>query len=344
MIPSLSIVIVYFNIPLQFSKTLFSLLPPFQKNITSEEIEIIVVDNGSSIPLDLSKCKIPAGNVKIIHISSPQTSPVKAINVGLNASIGKYIGVMIDGARIASPGLLIQALRALQIHKRAIVGSKGRYLGPKLQQQSIKEGYDQEIESKLLESIDWQNNGYNLFQISVFDESSGKSFLDPIAESNSIFMTRSLWHELNGYSLEFQSPGGGFVNPDTWRRACSLPNVLPVILIGEATFHQVHGGIATNGTLETINKMHDEYRRIRGSDYIAPSVNIQYYGSLASQIAESIKPSMMSDQSVASRSIFNKLLCQFKTKWPWVRIFNKLRKLYPFLESDAVAQHITSAH
>ena len=329
MIPSLSIVIVYFNIPLQFSRSLFSLLPPFQKHITSDEIEIIVVDNGSSVSFDLSNFKTPAGNVKIIHISSPQVSPVKAINTGLNASCGKYIGVMIDGARIASPSLLIQALRALQIHERAIVGSKGRYLGPKLQRESIEEGYDQEIESKLLESIDWQNNGYDLFKISVFDESSGESFLDPICESNSIFMPRNLWHELNGYSLEFKSPGGGFVNPDTWRRACSLPNVLPVILIGEATFHQVHGGIATNGTLDTIDKMHDEYRLIRGSDYIAPSVNIQYYGSLVSQIAESIKPSMMSDQSVASRSIFNKLFCQFKTKWPWVRKLNKLKKSVP---------------
>ena len=55
-------------------------------------------------------------------------------------------------------------------------------------------------------------------------------------------MPRSLWEELGGYDEAFETPGGGFVNSDTLTRAVSLTNTTIITLLGEGTFHQVHGG------------------------------------------------------------------------------------------------------
>jgi hypothetical protein len=48
----------------------------------------------------------------------------------------------------------------------------------------MNEGYTKDFEDAMLESLDWKNNGYRLFEKSVFDESSGAQWFDPmISES-----------------------------------------------------------------------------------------------------------------------------------------------------------------
>ena len=42
------------------------------------------------------------------------------------------------------------------------------HIGEKTQNESVEEGYNQETEDKLLATIDWQQNGYQLFNISCF--------------------------------------------------------------------------------------------------------------------------------------------------------------------------------
>src|SRR5581483_9041619 len=53
--------------------------------------------------------------------------------------------------------------------------------------------------------------------------------------------------ELGGFDERFASPGGGYVNLDAYRRALDLPRTRLIVLLGEGTFHQVHGGAATSG-------------------------------------------------------------------------------------------------
>ena len=114
--------------------------------------------------------------------------------------------------------------------------------------ESVQQGYNQEQEDRLLEQARWTEDGYRLFDISVFAGSSAGGWFKPIGESNAIFMRKALWDELGGFDERFQSPGGGYVNLDTLSRAVALPGVTVVTLLGEGTFHQVHGGVATNAT------------------------------------------------------------------------------------------------
>lgn len=276
----LSVVVVHYNIPREFPRTLYSLSPAFQQGISADEYEVIVVDNGSERGPRISEARELGLDVRVIKVPEPTVSPARAANLGLNASIGRYVGVMIDGARLVSPGLLATARDALSIDGRAVVGSRGRYLGPDTQRKSVKMGYSKKVEDESLESIDWRHNGYGLFGISVFDESSGPDWFAPVSESNSLFMSRALWAESGGYDEVFDEPGGGYVNLDMWRRACELPGVRPTLLLGEATFHQLHGGVATNSTEEATAQMRQRYEEIRQQPWARPSARLYFYGSL----------------------------------------------------------------
>ena len=276
----LSLVVVHYNIPREFPRTLFSLSPSFQKGISANDYEVIVVDNGSKELPDISSYRESGMNIRLLQVPNPNQSPARAINLGLNASLGKNIGVFIDGARMASPGLLQSAKQALRFSDRSIVATRGRYLGPTVQRTSMNEGYTKDFEDAMLGSLDWKNNGYRLFEKSVFDESSGAHWFDPrISESNSLFMSRALWSEINGFSEDFQSLGGGFLNLDTLTRATSLEETQPILLIGEATFHQLHGGVATNVPKENVFPMRAEYEAKRGTPYEPPVLNWLFFGN-----------------------------------------------------------------
>jgi hypothetical protein len=137
----------------------------------------------------------------------------------------------------------------------------------------------------MLNRSGWQADGYRLFPLSVFDESSGITWFDPITESNALFMSRQLWRELGGVDEAFLLRGGGLVNLDLWIRACSLPDVRPILLLGEATFHQFHGGTATNNSQQRQYWLEAsaEYARLRAGPWKNPSVALTYWGSFQHQ-------------------------------------------------------------
>ena len=78
-------------------------------------------------------------------------------------------------------------------------------------------------------------------------------------------------------------PGGGLVNLDVFRKLFLHDDTTPVLLLGEATFHQFHGGVATNVPLNEHpwNSFHAEYRRLRGRDYATPVFCPKYLGALS---------------------------------------------------------------
>ena len=275
----LSVIVVSYESPRELPRTLHSLSPHFQRNMSADDYEVIVVDNGSRRPPTVEQFAHLGMDLTILHVTDPTPSPVRAINLGLDSSCGAAMGVFIDGARLASPGLLWRTRAALESHPRAIVGSRGRYLGPMMQRRSMKFGYDQALEDQLLDRIDWKHNGYELFHISIFDETSRPTWHSQVGETNALFMRRELWRELDGYDPAFRSPGGGFVNLDTWERACNLPAVSPILLLGEATFHQFHGGVATNSSKQDVEVFREEYKHLRGRDHRRPTAPVTFFGS-----------------------------------------------------------------
>jgi glycosyltransferase involved in cell wall biosynthesis len=293
----LTVIVIGYNMQRELPRTILSLSTAIQRDITANDYEIIIVDNGSSEPLNDKTLRQMGANISFHRITDATPSPVPAINHGLALARGDLVGVFIDGARMASPRLLATALEAAQTHHRPVIGTLAFHLGPDVQSRSLANGYCQQVEDQLLASVDWVADAYRLFDISVFARSSARGWFAIPAETNALFLTRKHWHELGGYDPAFVAPGGGLANLDTWLRACSDPTGCVILLLGEATFHQVHGGIATNTAQSNWQYFHDEYVRIRGMGYTAPTGLPLLIGRLPPAILGSVQCSVESLQS-----------------------------------------------
>lgn len=277
--PRLSVIVIAYNMARELPRTVKSLSPSMQQGVSARDYEIIVVDNGSSRAFDRQGVLSIAPNIIIASQKNPTSSPVPAINSGLKLARGDLVGVFIDGARMASPGLLAAALEAAKTTTmNPVVGSLAFHLGPEVQMQSCRKGYNQEIEDRLLQSLDWEADGYRLFDGSVFAGSSHGGWHDLPAETNALFLRRDYWRRLGGYDPQFCSKGGGLANLDIWRRVCDDPANDVIMILGEGTFHQVHGGIATNLPGPQKLEFQEEYRRIRGGSFEKSARRPRFFG------------------------------------------------------------------
>jgi glycosyltransferase involved in cell wall biosynthesis len=272
--PDVSVVVVVYNIPREAPRMLHSLSAGYQRGIDPDDYEVIVVDNGSNPPCDPRAIEGLSGNFRVIRVDPASPSPAQAVNRGLAEARGDIIGVMIDGARIVTPGLLHFARHGARLHDTAVVATLGWYLGHDFQWSSMQCGHDRAREDALLDSIDWPSDGYRLFEIGTMDESSVDGWFQPISESNALFLRRELWDRLGGFDERFDAPGGGLVNLDSFGRTLEWPDARLVILLGEATFHQLHGGTNTNAPpdrqLDHWTRWSSQYASIRGRPYELP--------------------------------------------------------------------------
>jgi glycosyltransferase involved in cell wall biosynthesis len=290
--PKLSVVVIGYNMARELPRTIRSLSPEMQKAIDPSDYEVILIDNGSTQPFDEDELRRLLPGLVLHSIPDATQSPAPAINFGIRAAHGDLVGVFIDGARMASPGLLSKALAASRLHPRPVVGTIAFHLGPEVQMKSVKSGYNQAVEDELLAESGWEADGYRLFAISAFAGSSKRGWFELPGESNAFFLRAEHWRALGGWDEGFMTPGGGYVNLDTWARACADPTGEVIMLLGEATFHQFHGGIVTNNLNPPLGLFRDEYRRLRGHDYERPTRQTLYFGELPESMRASLKFSL----------------------------------------------------
>lgn len=287
--PLLSIVVVGFDMARELPRTIQSLLPPYQQGIDIAEIEIIVVDNGSAVPVRRSDFGMEA-NVTVLRVDDGGTSPCRAINRGAALAQADRLAIMIDGARMASPGLLATAMQASRVDPEAFIATLGFHLGPKVQQISVSEGYSRDVEDQMLADIGWPADGYRLFEVCALGESYAQGVLRTPPETTFFVMSRSRFLKMGGYNEGFTGLGGGFSSFDFFNRAVSDPDVPFIMLVGEGTFHQLHYGATTReggirrpapGGEGTLGDLYDrEYRAVTGQPYALPGAVPLLFGRL----------------------------------------------------------------
>jgi len=269
--PGLSVVVVFHDMGREAPRTLVTLSTAYQRGVAPGDYEVIAVDAGSTVPLAPEVVAACGPHARLLRVAR-RPSPAAAINAAVREARGAAVMVCIDGARMLSPGVVRHAIDAFRAWPDPLVATLAWHLGPKRQNDSMLEGYDQREEDRLLESVDWRRDGYELFRIAALAGSSAQGWFLPLAESNAVAVRRATFERLGGFDEAFRTPGGGFVNLDFHRRACET--VAPVVhLLGEGTFHQFHGGVATNvpRAVHPRPLFEEEYERLRGRRFERPA-------------------------------------------------------------------------
>lgn len=289
--PVVSFVLIVYDMPAQAQNTVRSLLADYQREVRPRDYEVLIVENESGNTISPEFLRTLPANFSYHLRKETQPTPIHAINYGIEHAKGANICVMIDGARLLTPGIVKNTILGHRLSAQAIVTVPGYHLGFELQQKAVGSGYDVDQESTLMNSISWPDNGYRLFEISCFSGSCKNGFYLSHSESNCISMPRELWKALGGYDASFDMRGGGLVNLDLYKRACEYPGITHVFLHGEGTFHQFHGGVTTGGEdIEARQKFIDairkQYEQIRGQAFSAPQTNPIYLGELSNEVQE----------------------------------------------------------
>jgi hypothetical protein len=283
--PSLSVVVVFHNMRREAPRTLHTLSRAYQRDIAGLSYEVLAIDNGSSFPLDGGRVRGIGDEFRHELFQTDAVSPVEAVNHGVREAAGEFVMIIIDGAHLLSPGILAGARHAIRTFDDPFIATVPQHLGPGAQHKTVLSGYSQEAEDGFLSSIDWQRDGYELFRISGAPSDASLGWFGCLFESNCFCLRKSTFLRLGGFHPGYVSRGGGLVNLDFFREAVESPGIQYVMLLGEATFHQFHGGVSSNNpdTQRNWTEFTAEYERIRGRPYGRPLRRPVFLGTIPRQ-------------------------------------------------------------
>lgn len=286
----LSVIVMAYQMQRELPRTLQSLSRSYQLGSDSLEYEVIVVDNGSPDPLQPGLADVPADlPLRWLRLDPAPASPALGLNRAVEMARGELVCIMVDGAHLLTPGVFDWARRAFAAFDNPVVAVRYFYLGPGEQPETVRAGYTQAREDKLLAGIAWPSQGYRLFEIGTPLRGGAEriTWFNRMFESNCLFMRRELYWRVGGADEAFDLPGGGFLNLDLYKRAVDSEGAVPVQLVGEGSFHQVHGGTTTNSS-DTLREGRlaeylAQYRALRGHDRLVSDRPLTFLGHLPTQ-------------------------------------------------------------
>jgi hypothetical protein len=265
----LSIVVNFFNNRREAANTLHSLTSGYQRGVGDLEYEVIALDHGSTLPLTEAGVRAHGPQFRYRYVRTEAVSPAAALNAACRDAAGDRLLIMIDGAHILSPGVLRLAHIAWRTFPAPFIATVPFHLGPKQQYDSMLEGYNQQVEDRMLVDCRWREDGYRLYSVTQAFSDTSQGWFGILFESGCFGMRKADFLAMGGFDERFAAPGGGLVNLDLFRRALLNTELQYVMLLGEGSFHQFHGGVTTNvpRDRQPLQSYHEEYARIRGEPY-----------------------------------------------------------------------------
>jgi cephalosporin hydroxylase/glycosyltransferase involved in cell wall biosynthesis len=257
--PLFSIIVNFYNMQREAARTLTSLSRCYQRDIGDLRYEVLCIDNGSNPPLDPDWVRSFGPEFRLIQPSQVLSSPCAAINEVARMATGRYLAIMIDGAYVLTPGVFRATWDALEEAPQGVVALRQWFVGGD-QRWLAKVGYTRRQEDILFDKIAWPEDGYQLFKIGMSARESPNNWFDGMIESNCLFLPAALYQDIGGMNESFSEAGAGFANLDLFKRAAEASGEPVIALLGEASFHQFHGGTTTNIPLEEME------RRVRSYD------------------------------------------------------------------------------
>ena len=282
--PKLSVIAIGYRMPDQLENTLYSLSIEYQKGVIATDYEVIVVENSSSENLDLSVLDKLEGNFQYHLREESGVSPVSALNFGVARANGEFLCIIVDGARLLSPGVIRNALDCIEMFDSPMIVVPGYHIGD--QEHEHCQESQMESERKLLKEIDWKKNGYRLFEQACFSVGNRNGFFHPFMECSALFCSKVAMKKIGGADSRFTYPGGGSFNLHLYRQLGLLAENQLIILPGEGSFHQYHGGVTTSRMTDRqdhLEKFNEQLNGYWGGQFKALTREPFFYGSIPKQ-------------------------------------------------------------
>ena len=326
--PRLSMVVVGYRMAEQLRRSLFTLSAHYQRNVAEQDYEVIVVENASDQNLDQACLQELGPNFRYFLREETGTSPVHALNFGLQQARGEVVGVMIDGAHMLTPRVIEHALACSRAYPNHLVAVPVYHIGSDEQHESVRRGYDEAAQDTLLESVDWRADGYELLRISCWCSANAKGYMQPMSESNCYFAPRANLEKIGFADTSFTHEGGGALNLHMFRALGLMPDSTYIVLMGEASCHQYHGGVTSNKTREEVqDKFIQQLKSLWQDQYKALTREPLFFGSISPQAQ-----ALLSQASQLGERRHRQLANARKEPWPETPV-DSLSAM-PFLESD----------
>ena len=288
----LSVVVVFYNMRREAARTLLSLSRSYQRDIEDLDYEVIVVDNGSDPEQRLAEEYVRSFGPEFRYLDlgdDAPPSPTVALNRG--AAHRPRREHRVHDRRRARAHARRPAERYDRHSRRTRRRSSRRSSGMSARASRATPcmpGYDQEAEDHLFSRIGWPIDGYRLFEIGHFI--GDRDWFDGIVESNCVFVPRKLLERFGAFDDSFAMAGGGYANLDLCERIGSTPGVNVASILGEGSFHQVHGGTTTNiadaaHRRDLVSSYGRAFRELRGRGLLGITKPVHYVGAMATKAA-----------------------------------------------------------
>ena len=281
----LSVVVVAYKLDRELHRTLDTLTRAYQRNIDNVSFEVIVVDNGSPVPVDAHAVAAHGPEFRVHRIDKASPSPVDAANLGIRLAKGTFVALILDAARMVTPGAFAWALRAHATHPHAVVTPPAWHVGPAHQSVSVQQGFTIESQDVLLDGLGWQADGYQLFDASALAMANPTGFISTITEGCFLVVRKKDLIALGGLDPAFDIPGGGVAARDLVKRLAESPGHQVIVLLGEGSFHQLHSRDAHTAK-DPFASWVANYRGVRGGDYEMPQISPWFFGHMPAQATQ----------------------------------------------------------
>lgn len=301
----LTVVVVFYDMRREAERTLRSLSRSYQEGLDGVSYEVIAIDNGSSPDQRLDRPFVESfgPEFRLLDMGeNARSSPVTALNQGIKAGRGGSFALMIDGAHVLTPGVLRFGLAGLATYAPAVVATQQWYTGPGQQGDAMDDGFDRAYEDRLFDRISWPQAGYRLFEIGHFV--GDRDWFDGLWESNCMFVGRAQIDQAGGFDENFSVAGGGYANLELYERLGASPDITLATILGEGSFHQLHGGTTTNQVDPAERRARvfgysQEYATLRGRPFRGPGKPLHFVGRITSPSARRTKPRRLSAKAFA---------------------------------------------